>query len=141
VNFSVDGRDLDEKMIRKLNETYASVEILACRENVGSIYLKGRYMVEEAFTLLSPFWFKKDKTGKEICYFNIGGNHVHVYPLDFGDKTKWGTLNIWGRDFKIPPRPEYMLEIYYGADWRTPNQNWWWTNDSKNLRKYDEVFA
>ena len=136
VNFAVLGKDITDKIIKEFNRIFALVEIVAAREKYGGIYLK-TYMGEQENnkTFLIPIWLKNG-----ICYRNMGGNWINVYPFDITDKTKWETTYFLGRKFNIPPKPIQVMVAYFGEDWQVVKHHWSWQLYSKNLKDYDEVF-
>lgn len=136
VNFSVDIDDINEDILTKCKEHKKFHQLNQSNIHPSAIYMFDNQNMWDSVpgvVLLSVFSRKNKK-----CYFNLCDDYCHVYPLEFGDKTKWEKLEFLGRDFNVPPNHKEMLRIYYGNDYMTPIEGWRWTQ-AGNLSTYAKI--
>jgi hypothetical protein len=85
------------------------------------------------YVALTPLWNKKGHV-----YLSVNENVVVEWTnKELYDKSNWKTIKYLDREFKVPGDPEKYLEMWYGADWRTPLACSW--NDNKNVKKWEAL--
>lgn len=147
------GHDDDVDLALILKATSAAEAAQEWYALKGSLIACGLFDVE-AWKLGKPFIFKlKGLEGTEFDLFPgwTEGEKVFVYPHTFGELEKRDVFPLVEGPFPgmlAPKKPELMLELNYGKNWRTPDPSFHfpWESASKkfgpflrNFRKLNQV--